>query len=174
MIFLNLLPRQYKVVIKAERINLSLKQDFLVLLAVLILASVPLIFVRSFLSQKFRILSENQKAIQAKSQNFNKEVNAINTRIENLYTIQKKFRIMSQPILDITNKVPESVALISLSLDPKEDKVVIKGVAKNRDDLLKFKQDIEDLENVSSTQIPLSDLLENQDLEFTLEAKIKI
>lgn len=174
MIFLNLLPEKYKIIVKAERVNLSLRNDLIILLVILSFSTATLMLARFYLLKKLQSLNINQPNIANNQKGFNKEIVEINRRIEALNNLQKNFKILSDPLLDITGAVGGNIYLKSLSVDSVNRKVTLKGFAKTRDGLLEFRKDIEELKNIADAEIPLSQLLENENLEFTLEAKINL
>lgn len=174
MIELNLLPPGYKTVVRVERVNLSVRAHLTTLLVILVCASTPLFWARIYLSQKYAALVAQQQEILKNTQNFNNEVQEINDRIENIARLQSGFKVVTNPIQAITRAMPPTVTLTSFVLDGRNKIIVIHGVAKSRDDLLKLQNDLKLVEGVSSVDIPLSDLLEDTNVAFTIQANIHL
>ncbi len=172
MIVLNLLPEGYKTVVRVERVNLSVRTHLMTFLIILILASTPLFWARIYLSKKYEALNAQQQELLRNTQNFNNEVQVINERIDNLARVQDSFKVITEPLGAITKAIPRSVMITSMVFDTKNKAVALHGVARNRDELLALQEHLKTLLGINKVDIPLSDLLENENIVFTLQVTL--
>lgn len=79
------------------------------------------------------------------------------------------FKIVS----DLSGFPSRNITFYALSLNRASQKGLIEGFAKNRDDLLNLKQNMEQSNNFSQIDLPLSSLLKDKDLNFSLSFSFK-
>ncbi len=172
---INLLPTAYKKTLRGlyrlRLINTALVLFFLIVIAggVLLVPSYILSSVRERnLSDKLDDLrnsknSEATKAISATIADINKKIF--------LFAIEKPRPSISDEVLaPIFTKQPEGVRLTSLSYETAEKNMTVRigGVASTRETLELFKKNLETYSRFSKVDLPLSDLVKNKDVEFTI------
>jgi len=76
-------------------------------------------------------------------------------------------------INDLSSFPSRNITFHAISLNRATQKGLIEGFAKNRDDLLNLKQNMEQSNNFSQIDLPLSSLLKDKDLNFSLSFSFK-
>jgi len=102
----------------------------------------------------------------------NQKVHLINQKIDFFTSIQNKFFTWSPRIAALTSLTPKNITLYSLNVNGITRNVQITGHAKNREDLLLYKQNLEQSSLVSSVNLPIENILEAKEINFNIKAML--
>jgi len=106
------------------------------------------------------------KEIKTRVNEFNKNINFINE-------IQKEISPWSVLFNELKSQKPEGVVLTKIEALSFKSPVVLEGVAKTRDELLKFKENLTNSTKLIDVQLPLKFLEEKENINFTITLKTK-
>ena len=183
---INLLPPKEK-----EELSLEGNKKLVIVLGNLVLISLVCLILILF-SLKFYILKEisyqkivldnTEKKYQASNFLSFKEIiqkyNANLVKIDNFYKKEIKVSDILKTILEVPR--PEGLYFENISVENnkngtenKKTKVTISGISKTRDNLLIFKENIENSKTIENVYFPPSNWVKNKDINFylTLETK---
>ncbi|OIO16606.1 hypothetical protein COV56_01580 [Candidatus Kuenenbacteria bacterium CG11_big_fil_rev_8_21_14_0_20_37_9] len=104
----------------------------------------------------------------------NSEIVAINQEMQHIDAVQKNFTKWSRVITNLMSIIPEGNTLHRANLDKKNNKIVINGLSKTRDTFLKLKEALEKSDLITDLNSPISNILYQTDINFTLEAKLNL
>lgn len=171
IITLNLIPPQQKKELKLLQTYHYLKNLIFLALIGTILIAVILLIAKIILQNNFnKTINQTYLAVGlAKFSNL--EIKKFNQDLKELKEIQKQYFPWLNFFLSLSKIVPEEITLQKLNLDDKAT-VQIKGVAKTRSDLLKFKDNLEKSNLFDKFTIPLEFLLKKENVEFDLNLKL--
>ena len=103
--------------------------------------------------------------------NKNEQIREVNEVIKNIDALQKTHQLWSPLITDFANSIPNEVSVNSVIFD--KEKIILSGLARTRDDLLKMQADLNALDFVERTDIPLSQLTEKENISFSITSHLK-
>jgi len=103
----------------------------------------------------------------------NKKISEVNDIIKKTEVIQDIHNLWSQKILELGNATPKNVSLNSMALNKQKNEISLSGIAKDRDSLLELKTNIEKLDFIEKIEIPLSQLTEKENIDFSIVIKMK-
>lgn len=173
MLTLNYAPEELKKEAKLRRTYNIIKMINYVLVFVVLILSIAFYSTRLILQNSFNKIVEETSLITKNSQGYNNEVKQINQKIKDISEIQQSFIYSSKLIETIASNTPDGVTLSSLKLDAASNKVYLVGKSNNRDNLLKFKQNLENIEILSEIKFPINNLIEKTNINFNIEAIVK-
>lgn len=177
----NVLPKSFRDGIQSEY-KLRLATAGLVLLALVLLAATILlapsfILTESRLEQKQATLNSLSEEESSTSTEQNKEIIAKTN--EKLSVVNKETdRLMPTDIAGlITQTKPNGVSVRRISIQKSEDEstqtIDINGVARTRDDLLEFEDNLGKKAQVQEVNLPIDTLASRQNAEFSLTLTAK-
>ena len=183
MINFNLLPPEIKEELKWEKINRSFTIHSLIIIAMIVVFILLLLIIQLYsvmkltdLERTIGLKKENIKVKEVK--NLEDEIGSFNENLIILDKIQKNHLYFSQVISIFAENVPESIQVIRLNIiQPEKDKknkeegkknyqVNISGKAAKRDNLLIFKNALEETSCFIKIYSPLSNLIKREDIDF--------
>lgn len=178
---INLLPPDYrKELVKEYRLRLVVV--VLTLIGVAFLIGV-LFVVPSFLvvSSQERLLVKEQQvqaqvlATSGNTRDIEKTLQASDRRVTLLESLYSRL-LLADVLGVILEKKNTGITLTSLQYEYKQDDtmLVLSGVAKTRDELVAFEHALENEANISSVQLPISDLAASTNIEFTMNLKLAV
>lgn len=108
----------------------------------------------------------------SKQKELEEEINKLNNKIKLIRSLDLSKSIKPSLIEKITSVVDENIRLKELSIS-QDKKVTIKGIAKNRNDLIIFKDKLNNLNIMEPLDLPINALEKKEDVDFTLETSLK-
>jgi Tfp pilus assembly protein PilN len=176
-IYLDLLPDERKQEMRRKKVFRGILRDQF-------LFSIPMIVFILILCDIYYVLTEQKKysLIQAQTvDEVQEQYNQLNTyedKFKEVYAlgqimikIQSKHLHWQQFFRELSNVVPDGVYLTNFST--KDYVVFLVGKAKVRDDLLTFKEKLESSPCFESVNVPLSDLVDKENIDFQIDLKVK-
>jgi Tfp pilus assembly protein PilN len=175
-IYIDLLPRERKQEMKKSKIFRTIIRQEIRLLIPLFFFMVVLAAINFNLGiqaeaiEKASSFSQNQKEYQDLKlfEDSFKEVNAKTSFASNL---QQGHIYWSNIFQELENVIPEGVYLTDVS--NRDYQLVIAGKAKTRDNLLEFQDNIKNSECFMNINMPLSNLVNKEDIVFQMDFAIK-
>ena len=104
----------------------------------------------------------------------NQKVHLVNQKIDFLTGVQNKFFIWSPRIADITSLTPKNITLYALNVNNITKEIQITGHAKGREDLLLYKQNLEQSPLVKAVNLPIENILEAKEIDFNIKAALTL
>lgn len=170
-IYLDLLPQEKKNQIRRNKMfGRILREEILFIIPLLVL--IFLLFnIYYILNFQFRTLTDVGTAgkSQEKYQELNKYENKfkqVNSSVEVLTKIQNNHLHWLKVLQDISNLTPDGIYFTDLTT--KNYQIFLLGKARTRDDLLKFKGNLEGSSCFQSIDVPLSNLVVKNDVDFQM------
>jgi Tfp pilus assembly protein PilN len=173
---LNLLPEEKKVEIeKKKRLRIILYQGFL-LLSIVVFLMIILFNINFILQIRLKGIedlssSEKNNSAIVEMNNYEKKFKDINSQINILSQIEKSSLKWSNLFVKLSQLTPDEISLIDLAT--KDFSITLSGKAKTRDDLIKFKDSLSSDDCFTDVNVPLSNLVVKEDLDFQIDFKIK-
>lgn len=172
---LNLIPEQKKEEInQANLFRLILKWQ-VELFGIIMIFTAMLLSINYIL--KFTLASDVQaEAAKSETQykemeNYDLEIREINTRTSQIEKIQKGQLDWFNFFKKINDQFSSSIEIKKIAT--LNYQVLLSGKANNRDNLISFKENMEKENCFSDVNLPLSNLVERNDVEFQIDFKIK-
>lgn len=96
------------------------------------------------------------------------EVDEINELSENVIEISKRYHLPQEVIEKIMSVRPGGISIANYRINLESGGVILVGKALDRSTLVNFRQRLEDIEEFSNVTIPVSNLVDNIDIDFEL------
>lgn len=175
-ISLDLLPKQRKLELKRKKIfRRILSQEFLFLLPVLLLIIIILnIYYLVTLARDTSIAEHAVIQSQDKYQElsaYENKFNQVNETSASLLKIQAGHLHWGKVLEKMSSIVPDTITITNFST--KNYQIFLLGKAKNRDILLKFKSELESDQCFENVNVPLSNLVVKDNIDFQMDFSIK-
>lgn len=172
MISLNLLSPDNKKNTEEQILYMSIKNLLGALLIFAVFSAIILLTAKLILANNFQTIIEQTTLIVKEYGGVNQKIRETNEKIRTIGNTQKKFIAWSSVLEKITNLVPQNINVSVMILSRSDEKIILKGTAQTRNDLLLLKSNLENSEVFSSVKIPFSNLLTREDIAFEFDLKI--
>lgn len=175
-ISINLLPEEKKNKIKRKKkIVTIIKQEILFLSAVFFLV-VILIDINFILKFQLNILEKNYSLEQSqdkyqKLKKYEDKFKQVNSKSMFLFNVGKDHLYWSRLFYELDKLIPDEVTINTLSNSGY--KILLTGKSAKREDLLKFQENINSSQCFSDVNLPLSNLVTKENINFQIDFKIK-
>lgn len=178
MITINLLPKK-----EIKRLRLLKLHSFL-FRQILLLSGFAVLVVFLFLGSDL-LLRRNLEIINTQLQNKMQEgdassflelknkIDQFNQNLEQSARLEKNHIRLSPSLIELTRLTSPELSLTSLKVHLKEGYTELSGIAKTRDKLLEFQDNLEKSDFFEAVESPLSNLTSKENIEFQLKFKIK-
>ncbi|MFC1644927.1 PilN domain-containing protein [Patescibacteria group bacterium] len=170
-ITVNLIPEKRKKEIKKRRLSRFIVwQEFLVIFALLVFTS--LLFSINFI---LKIELENVQKLGEDNTSKNEfievrgyedEFKRINKEVSLIRSIQKNDFYWTNIFYELSGNTPDNIVLESLNTN--ENKVSLLGQSATRDNLIDFKNNLEASDCFYGVDVPLSDIVIKEDIDFEM------
>ncbi len=171
---LNLLSPEHKKELKIKRIYVTVKEMVMLILLFTCISAILLLVSRYFLEEQLAILMDKNATAIRVGEETNKKVAAFNEQIELVDKIQKKYQTWSVLLIKLAAVVPDQVVCNSIKIYPESSLIEIQGTATGRQDLIVFKERLENSDIFSEIDLPLTSLLAKENNNFSVKAKINL
>ncbi|MFH1255375.1 MAG: PilN domain-containing protein [bacterium] len=172
MLSLNLISDELKNEIKLRRLYLFIKKIGLVLITIAIFTATILLTAKIILQIKFNDTVNQMTLVTKNNQGYNNKVRVINGKINFAEKVQNDFVPWSNALKIISEITPIGINLNYLKINLGEQSVKIKGKAGLRENLLDFKQNMENSEIFKDIDFPIKNILEKENIDFEINSKI--
>jgi len=170
---INLLPPSKKSLLEKLVKFIFFKEMVEVILLVAAFLSVILLWSWFALQIQFNDLSQSSMLVNREYSHYNQEIRKLNSLIRQFNTANKSFAPLTPKLSEIITKLPADIKLNSLSIDRKNNLVIISGVAKTREALLSYQSSLKDYSWLDSVQTPTSQLFQKENVNFEIKASPK-
>ena len=174
MLTLNLIPQQLKKEIKFKRVYAVIKKMNCILIIIAIMIAIILLIAKLILQNNFNKVVEQTSLVTKSSQGHNVKVRDINSRLNYVLLIQKDFIAWSNLIENLANRTPDGITFSSVKISKGKLLIDIRGNAKQRNDLLMLKQNMEESLIYSEVEFPLQNILQKENINFEITAKLDL
>ncbi|OGG90724.1 hypothetical protein A3H03_01985 [Candidatus Kuenenbacteria bacterium RIFCSPLOWO2_12_FULL_42_13] len=168
MMRLNLLGNETKKQIKQKTIALELINGAIFLALAIVIATTAMIAAEKCLAHRLNIIGEKESSAEEI------RVENINGKMRQLTQVQDGYVKWSTVLKTVIALVPEGVKLNSLALDKNSGRLRLAGQANDRADYLNLENKLGDSILVEKVNAPVSNLLHQNDVAFTLEAFLRL
>lgn len=173
MITLNLVSLEQKKEIKLRHIYGLVKKSSLAILAVTFVTAVVLISAKMILQSEFNdVISQTSQNTETNEQYASAK--SLNNKLNFVETIQEKFIPWSVLIKKIADITPDGINFYYIKMDAGDGTIKIRGKAKQRSSLLKFKDNMADSNYFYDIDFPIKNILEKENIDFEIKAKLDL
>ncbi len=172
MITLNLISPAKKQELRLMQLYIMIKNLIIIILFVTIITAIILLLTKMSLQNYFNDVVAQTTATTKYANLFNEDLKELNQYIKSVDEIQQKYIPWTKFFIGLSKLVPDEINLFSLNLN--EGKILITGLAKTRDKLLEFQKNLKNSEFFSEVTIPIDNLLERKDINFSIKANINL
>jgi len=174
MIALNLIPPKQKQEIKLRQFYIIIKNLTYVFLLFTIFIAVILMSAKAILQNNFNRIVADSTLVTRYGPIFNNEIDEFNKQLTVVSDIQANYISWSGFINELILHMPENTFIYSLGIDKINQQLTISGLSRTRDDLLKFKESLENFDLISGVDIPLESLLNKENINFEIKTTIDL
>lgn len=111
--------------------------------------------------------------IMKSAKNYTQQINKINNELDDIIKIKNNFIKWSYLLEHLSKNINSDIKLSSLSISKENNSIIVSGNAKNRDSLLELKNFFEESEYFSEIDLPTKSLLEKENINFQITAKVQ-
>ena len=144
-----------------------------VILIIISICGITLLGGQWVLEDYFNKIAEQIISVSNRYSATNSEIKKINQTLDKVEKIQNEYYSWSEKIVLLSEKIPEGVTLQNLSLDQKNKKLTLQGLANTREVLLNLRNELNTIPWVQTTDIPPSQLTGKTNLAFSLVVLLK-
>lgn len=175
-IYLDLLPEARKRMLRRKKnFRIILEQGFLLFFPLLVFIAVLVnVFFLLSLKKNSIIQDQNQQNAQAQYQELDGYENTIkdmNKRVDEVSKVSDAHLVWSQALMRLESAVPQGVTISDLST--KDYQIFIVGKSATRELLINFKENIQADDCFDQPNVPLSNLVTKENIEFQMDFSIK-
>ncbi|PIR94718.1 hypothetical protein COT95_02650, partial [Candidatus Falkowbacteria bacterium CG10_big_fil_rev_8_21_14_0_10_37_6] len=168
---LNLLSNEQKQELRIKKINLIIKKIMICLIITAIIIALLLFAAKTMLANS---LDNINNTSYASSYWFNKEIIHVNNLIEFIEHISVNHKFWSEALIEMSENTPDGIIFSTLQINTLSNMLLITGIAQTRDSLLIFKDNLNKSIFFDNVNIPIQNLAEKTDINFSLSANFKI
>lgn len=169
---INLLPDHKKN--KLEKlINYIFIKELLELI-LLICVFLAILFLLSTIAvqDQFNNLTQSALLINKDFSSQNQEIKNTNIAIKKLNLASANFNTIGDKLVNFIQTVPNDIIISSLEIDRQNGTFIISGVAKTRDTLLTYQDNLKKIEWLKNVVAPTSQLFEKENISFEIHADL--
>lgn len=172
MITLNLLAPGKKQELQLKRLYQIIKNLIILTLLVTIATAIILLLTKMVLQNHFNDVVEQTTLTTKNVQIFNKDIKDFNKYVKAIDNIQNNYIPWFPFLTQFLNLAPQEIQIYNI--DIKEEIMLITGLAKNRSELLKFKENLDQSDLFIKIDIPLENLLQKENVKFTIRTELEL
>lgn len=135
--------------------------------------AIALLLSWKILQDDFNNLAGSAILVNQEFSSYNQEIRKINQINRNIVSAGKTFQPITAELVELAEITPPGVKLSSLNLDKPNLKLILSGMAKNRDDLLNYQEQIKKILWVDEIETPSSQLFQKENINFEFSIMIK-
>lgn len=173
MIKLNIISNNLKKELNLKSLYISIKNFILAVSALIFIYALILLLSKYILKSHFIDTVNQSTLVTSNIKNYNNQIKTINEQIEAITSIQDDYVAWSDLISYLSKNLDDGIKLKQLKIDGVNGNMQISGNADTRESLLKFKSSLENNKNIGNINFPIKNLLEKNNIDFEISAKIK-
>ena len=175
-IYLDLLPEARKKMLRRKKkFRIILEQEFLLLFPLLVFI---VILANIFLLLNFKKDSiaqgQLQQGVQGQYQEldgYENDIKDMNKKVDEVSKINDAHLVWSRAITRLEKDVPQGIVINDLST--KDYKILLVGKSATRESLINFKENIQSDDCFQEPNVPLSNLVTKENIEFQMDFSVK-
>lgn len=172
MIKLNIIPLPYKNEIKLKEIYRSIINLLYTIIIIVILYAILFQISKLILQINFIKTINETTFITRNSQNFGNKARDINNQITFINKIQSGSVDWVELLNLIGKNTNDDVKFSQIKINQANNTILLTGNAGTRESLIKLKESFEKFEFMSDINFPIKNLLEKNNINFEISAKI--
>ncbi len=149
------------------------KNTFISIVFVFCLSGMTLLGGQSVLQEYFNSVSSVLTMSNSVRSAENKQIQDVNNIIKRTEALEAVNNLWAEKIVEFGNAVPAGVTIKNMGIFKDRNEINISGLAQNRDALLELKENVSELDFIENMEIPLSQLTEKEDINFSITIKMK-
>ncbi|MBT4120530.1 MAG: hypothetical protein HOA57_04780 [Candidatus Magasanikbacteria bacterium] len=110
--------------------------------------------------------------LQNQNADTNKEIKKINSTLVLIDKIQKEFEPISYLVPELAIAIPDDVLLKTINIDKGNKTILIDGYSPTREILLDLQESLSSISWIDEVEIPISQLTEKENINFSFQANI--
>ena len=174
MLTLNLIPQKLKKEVKLRRLYKELKRMGYILIITALIMAIALLVAKLILQNNFNKIIEQTTLVAESSQTHNTKVRDINSQMGQISQVQSGFVELSLLIENLAAKTPENISLSNVKINRVPPSISISGHAGAREELLSFKENLEESPVYFDIEFPLQNILQKKNINFEINAKLNL
>lgn len=180
MIILDLMSPQEKKQFHTERIYLAI-ETLIFISSLLFVINISIVLIaKHIIKNNLRDINSQSITIAKGNEELNQQIKDFNSELEFLASIQNENIFFTDLFLKIMNLTPKNIILTNLSFKSPEkakaeDDILnlsISGLAKTREDLINYKENINSADFLKEIELPISDFLSQENIKFELSTEL--
>lgn len=169
---LNLIPQEQKTLLKNSRLYIAFREALTLLLLFGAIIAVMLWLSRYYLEQQLSDLIIQNAASIKSNEATNQKISGLNSKISTIADMQKSFLSNRLLIENISALIPNNTYLTQIKFYRQQSALELTGLAKNRDELIKFKNILEQTAWIKKIDLPMSALINKDNNDFIIRLEI--
>ncbi|MFC1612574.1 hypothetical protein ACFL29_01860 [Patescibacteria group bacterium] len=174
MLSLNLLSPLKRQQAANQTVLLSLQSFISWALIAICIAGMILLITKLIMQNSFNQAVKQGALVTQEYGTLNQKVYLANKKIAFLKSLQTSFIVWSPKFAELTSLAPNDIMLYSVNINHTTRDLQISGHAKIRDDLLIYKKQLEESKLLSQVELPIENLLESKNIDFTIRGKLAL
>ncbi|OGL87878.1 hypothetical protein A3I42_03540 [Candidatus Uhrbacteria bacterium RIFCSPLOWO2_02_FULL_49_11] len=172
MITLNLLDQPHRQQLLKEYVLLLLKDITAITLIVAAAIGILLSISKSILTSDLNETAKRTNIIASNNQPIMQSIRELNDDLNANKSMSNEYTAWSHWLTSFSSLIPRGNQIVTMDLKRSERTLQIVGKSKTRDDLLKFKTNLETSPLIREIQFPLSNLLLKENIKFEFTATL--
>ena len=173
MLVLNLISNELKKDNKLKAIFESIKKILAILIIAVSIYAILILFAKLYLQINFVKTINETSLITGSIKSNDDKVKIINNQLKAIADIQSETVLWSYLLERLSKDIKSDIKIENLKLSMKNNTISLRGLAKTRESLLDLKAILENKNCFSDINLPIKNLLEKNNINFEISAKIK-
>jgi len=167
MLILNLIPSYYQKRVKMQSLTSVVRVMFLWGFFEILLITTALLIAQLTLQNIFITTVHNTSLVTKNPVSLRSGIASVNKTIAAMHAEQQKFFVVTPTLAALFGEVDQTIRLQNIALDFNAHTLALSGTAMSRNDLIAFKNRLEDLPFIEHFELPIQVLLKRTDVTFT-------
>lgn len=172
MITLNLIPEQQKNILRNGRSFATFREVVMLIFLFASIIAMMLWLSRYYLELELSDIAQRNSANIMSNEYTSGRITKINTQINSTKIITNSYLPIRPTLENFANIVSENIALKLITYSRNQSTLQISGIAKNRANLLEFKNNLEQTQWITSVNLPMNDLIEKENNTFDITLSV--
>ena len=170
---LNLLEPEKKTRLQKLIYHIFIKDILEMTLIVCAVLASALLWSYLLMIDRFSDLAQSSTLINRAYSSYNQEVKKTNQAIQQVNLASEGYTDLMPRFLELAQNLPENIRFTSLEIDRRANTVILAGVAKTRDALINYENDLKNFSWLNKPVAPFSQLLQKENVSFQFKAGLK-
>jgi len=173
MLSLNIIPDEIKKEIKLFNILTIVKNYFYIIFIFLCIYSCVFLIFKLALINHFNETVDRSNFISKKTEDNSNKIRGVNSLLNSVERVQNDFVAWSNLLSYVGQITDDAISMKQIKVSKTEGTIILSGNAATRDALLKLKNEIEKSAYFKDLDFPIKNILEKENINFEITAKIK-